>query len=337
MLISITKHKKNVDMCPASRAASNAEAGTTFFTATVAPLSREAAGRIERNAAANRTQQQQQQQQQNPAAPAATKSAAMSLSERLEAMASGTGSPVRVVEGDAGFTPSRPARGAAASSGATAAAGPHSPKVRPLSWLLSLMDDVYEQRLKLFAVEVESSAAEFEPFARFVHAHLGERYGLGPLVARNAADLVRTVAAHAETRPEVAQFRDFLAAGPTGYDPVDLLFYLFARARLTEESAEEPDPEVPAYLVEVGVPVPRERYKRRLIPGTVLVYVTRKITAWLPEELAVECIERLNDAIEAGTSEASADEVGMYFYLGIMLEVWNRCNREVRARLIEQF
>lgn len=247
-------------------------------------------------------------------------------------------------------TGKKKARGAAAAAGAAApssqtssaavpAAGgaPSSaasgPSVRPLRWLLAMIDEIYERRLAVYGVEVESAVSEFQSLSLFVYQHILDKFGLETLVAENSRDLIASVQHYSPSSSEVALFSSFLTGA---YDAVDLLFYLYARHSTLLEAVDEQDEKIPDYLADAGFPTPKKMYKRKVLAGNIIVLLTRLILERQPVELAERVIERLNDLCEP-QGPVTAKWVDAHIYLAEMVKVFHHHNLRIKALLLQAF
>lgn len=116
---------------------------------------------------------------------------------------------------------------------------------RPLSWLMRVMEDIYDARFTHDSAEFvqnvdnDASAAADRPgrmsdiFPVFCYDYFAKKYGLKPLVERNAHELLRCVEAKRGDHLEVQIFARFLEEY---YDADDILFFLYVRSIIMKES-----------------------------------------------------------------------------------------------------
>ncbi len=223
------------------------------------------------------------------------------------------------------------------SAGKAAAAASSSkslpPSVRPLRWLLAMIDEIYEKRLAVYGVEVESAVSEFQSLSLFAYQHLLDKFGLEALVAENSRDLIASVQHYSPSTSEVALSSSFLTGA---YDAVDLLFYLFARHATLLEAVDEPEEKIPDYLAEAGFPTPKKMYKRKVLAGNIIVLLTRLILERQPVELAERVLERLNELC-APQGPVTAKWVDAHVYLAEMVKVFHHHNLRIKALLLQAF
>jgi hypothetical protein len=114
------------------------------------------------------------------------------------------------------------------------------PKLRPVTWLMRMVEDLYEAR---YAKDIESlrrAGPEGDgggedaspPFPDFVAGFLERKYGVGGVAAQHCWDLLYT--AHT-LRREVLAVETFARFMEESYDADDLLFYLYARSTVQKE------------------------------------------------------------------------------------------------------
>jgi hypothetical protein len=125
------------------------------------------------------------------------------------------------------------------------AAGSQNNSERPLSWLMRVMEDIYDARFTHDSAEFvqnvddDASAAPDRPgrmsdiFPVFCYDYFSKKYGLKPLVERNAHELLRCVEAKRGDHLEVQIFARFLEEY---YDADDILFFLYVRSIIMKES-----------------------------------------------------------------------------------------------------
>lgn len=116
------------------------------------------------------------------------------------------------------------------------------PKARPLSWLMRLIEEIYDARYAKDTADLRGEAeagmdgaggdAASTPFPQFVVDFFSKRYGLRSLIDQTAWDLLANVHAARREHLEVETFARFLEAY---YDPDDLLFYLYVRSVVQKE------------------------------------------------------------------------------------------------------
>ena len=123
-----------------------------------------------------------------------------------------------------------------------APSGTSSSGRRPLSWLMRVMEDIYDARFAHDSAEFQTddSGAEVarpgrmsDIFPVFCFDHLSKKYGLRSLVDRTAHELLRAVADRRGDHLEIQIFARFLEEF---YDPDDLLFFLYVRSVIQKES-----------------------------------------------------------------------------------------------------
>lgn len=107
------------------------------------------------------------------------------------------------------------------------------PKLRPLSWVMKLVEDIYDHRFahEKHDVEREDDAPSFDLilliFPVFVVRRLGTRVGLKSLVDQTCWDMLYSVHVYRQDYLELEIFARFLQEF---YDHDDLLFYLYVRS-----------------------------------------------------------------------------------------------------------
>eukprot|EP00750_Incisomonas_marina_P028500 INCI6743.1.p1 GENE.INCI6743.1~~INCI6743.1.p1 ORF type:complete len:531 (-),score=111.93 INCI6743.1:1330-2811(-) len=120
--------------------------------------------------------------------------------------------------------------------------GSKQPRIRPLPWLLRIIEDVYEARFAFDKKRIGSDATGTGGgdglsdddrlsivFPVFVIDFFSRKYGVRGLVDQNALDLLQSVHQFRESFLEVEVFARFLE---TFYGPEDLLFFLYLRSIL---------------------------------------------------------------------------------------------------------
>lgn len=107
------------------------------------------------------------------------------------------------------------------------------PKKRPMSWLMTAIEEIYDERYTHDTVDLRNEGAE-EPSERlsnifpvFVVDSFSKRFGLRSLVDQNCWDMLFNVHALRKQHLEVEVFARFLEEF---YDPDDLLFFLYVRS-----------------------------------------------------------------------------------------------------------
>lgn len=111
------------------------------------------------------------------------------------------------------------------------------PKLRPLSWVMKLIEDIYDHRFahEKHDVEREDDAPSFDLilliFPVFVVRRLGTRVGLKSLVDQTCWDLLYSVHLYRQDYLELEIFARFLQEF---YDHDDLLFYLYVRSVISK-------------------------------------------------------------------------------------------------------
>lgn len=120
-----------------------------------------------------------------------------------------------------------------------------APKLRPLSWLMRLIEEIYDNRYARDTAELREEAegaagATAAPpksrgpsdFPSFVVEFFSKRYGLPQLIDQTCWDLLYNVHAARKEYLEVEVFARFLEEY---YDPDDLLFFLYVRSVVQKE------------------------------------------------------------------------------------------------------
>jgi hypothetical protein len=117
------------------------------------------------------------------------------------------------------------------------------PKLRPLSWLMRLIEEIYDNRYAKDTADLKTSSTSTPnsnapessgstPFPTFVVEFFTKRYGLRSLIDQTCWDLLYNVHTLRKENLEVEVFACFLEEF---YDPDDLLFYLYVRSILQKE------------------------------------------------------------------------------------------------------
>jgi len=115
------------------------------------------------------------------------------------------------------------------------------PKKRPVTWLLRLIEEIYDSRFIHDSADFkddDTSALDGQrsrlshQFPIFVVDFFSKRYGLRTIVDQNCWDLLFNVNLYREKHLEVAIFGRFLEEF---YDPDDLLFFLYVRSTIQKE------------------------------------------------------------------------------------------------------
>lgn len=107
------------------------------------------------------------------------------------------------------------------------------PKLRPLSWVMKLVEDIYDHRFahEKHDVEREEEAPSFDLilliFPVFIVRRLGTKVGLKTLVDQTCWDLLYSTHVYRQDYLELEIFARFLQEF---YDHDDLLFYLYVRS-----------------------------------------------------------------------------------------------------------
>ena len=116
--------------------------------------------------------------------------------------------------------------------------GSQQPRIRPLPWLLRIIEDIYESRFTFDKQRIASDSDDAGindddrlsiVFPVFVIDFFSRKYGVRRLVDQNALDLLQSVHQFRESFLEVEVFARFLE---TFYGPEDLLFFLYLRSIL---------------------------------------------------------------------------------------------------------
>jgi hypothetical protein len=123
-----------------------------------------------------------------------------------------------------------------------------APKLRPLSWLMRLIEEIYDNRYARDTAELRedaegaAQAAGAPPqssrpkgptdYPSFVVEFFSKRYGLPQLIDQTCWDLLYNVHAARKEYLEVEVFARFLEEY---YDPDDLLFFLYVRSVVQKE------------------------------------------------------------------------------------------------------
>lgn len=116
------------------------------------------------------------------------------------------------------------------------------PKKRPVTWLLRLIEEIYDARFIHDSADFkddgtavpgeETNSRLSHQFPIFVVDFFSKRYGLRTIVDQNCWDLLFNVNLYREKYLEVAIFGRFLEEF---YDPDDLLFFLYVRSTIQKE------------------------------------------------------------------------------------------------------
>eukprot|EP00656_Telonema_subtile_P030413 TRINITY_DN33388_c0_g1_i2.p1 TRINITY_DN33388_c0_g1~~TRINITY_DN33388_c0_g1_i2.p1 ORF type:complete len:333 (+),score=60.09 TRINITY_DN33388_c0_g1_i2:184-1182(+) len=108
-------------------------------------------------------------------------------------------------------------------------------RARPLSWLLRMIADIYDDRFVLYTTEILTAKdiSDFESFSSFIFNFLAKKFGLEKLKIQMSKELLMSVAAHRGSSPEVELFGVFLSGQ---YDAAALLFYLYCRWKVLPEA-----------------------------------------------------------------------------------------------------
>jgi len=108
-------------------------------------------------------------------------------------------------------------------------------RARPLSWLLRMIADIYDDRFVLYTTEILTAQdiSDFESFSSFIFNFLAKKFGLEKLKIQMSKELLMSVAAHRGSSPEVELFGVFLSGQ---YDAAALLFYLYCRWKVLPEA-----------------------------------------------------------------------------------------------------
>lgn len=120
------------------------------------------------------------------------------------------------------------------------------PKARPLSWLMRLIEEIYDQRYAKDTADLRGEAeaggaedgsggaggAASTPFPQFVVDFFSKRYGLRSLIDQTCWDLLYNLALARREHLEAETFARFLESY---YDADDLLFYLYVRSVAQKE------------------------------------------------------------------------------------------------------
>lgn len=106
------------------------------------------------------------------------------------------------------------------------------PRVRPLSWLMRLIEEIYDARYARDTAELardKGGAGDdgTRLFPVFVIDHLSKRYGLEKIVEATCWDLLCSAHAHRQHLGDVEIFARFLQEL---YDADDVLFFLYVRS-----------------------------------------------------------------------------------------------------------
>ena len=129
-----------------------------------------------------------------------------------------------------------------ASDANTSGSGGIRPKVRPLSWVMRHVEDIYDARYAKDTADLKSDSAGSaastsnagpSPFPVFVVDFFTKRYGLRSLIDQTAWDLLASVAALRQSVKEVDLFARFLSED--AYDADDVLFFLYVRSVAQKE------------------------------------------------------------------------------------------------------
>lgn len=115
------------------------------------------------------------------------------------------------------------------------------PKARPLSWLMRLIEEIYDQRYLKDTSELSEVAeaggdvgeAGATPFPQFVVDFFSKRYGLRSLIDQTCWDLLYNLHAARKEHLEAETFARFLEG--SSYNRDDLLFFLYVRSVLQKE------------------------------------------------------------------------------------------------------
>lgn len=113
--------------------------------------------------------------------------------------------------------------------------GKPTSRARPLSWLLRMIADIYDDRFVLYTTEILTAhdISDFESFSSFIFNFLAKKFGLEKLKIQMSKELLMSVAAHRGSSPEVELFGVFLSGQ---YDAAALLFYLYCRWKVLPEA-----------------------------------------------------------------------------------------------------
>ena len=115
------------------------------------------------------------------------------------------------------------------------------PKKRPVTWLLRLIEEIYDARFIHDSQDFREDGSSVpgdqqsrlsHQFPIFVVDFFSKRYGLRTLVDQNCWELLFNVNLYREKHLEVAIFGRFLEEF---YDPDDLLFFLYVRSTIQKE------------------------------------------------------------------------------------------------------
>ena len=113
-------------------------------------------------------------------------------------------------------------------------AGAPPPRVRPLSWTMRLVEEIYDARYSRDTAELARSPGGSgggddgtRLFPVFVIDHLSKRYGLEKIVEQTCWDLLCSCHAHRQHLGDVEIFARFLQEL---YDADDVLFFLYVRS-----------------------------------------------------------------------------------------------------------
>ena len=106
------------------------------------------------------------------------------------------------------------------------------PRVRPLSWLMRLIEEIYDARYARDTAELARDKGNggddgTRLFPVFVIDHLSKRYGLEKIVEATCWDLLCSAHAHRQHLGDVEIFARFLQEL---YDADDVLFFLYVRS-----------------------------------------------------------------------------------------------------------